>query len=1364
MATFKHLVIKIYSIFAIVAVDSLGIVKTSSAQNISNEGTDFWAVFPTHDPSNAQSLANMNIFVTSKRTSEVTVSCGTYTETKEIPANTVVVFPVPRSVSYIKSAEANSNLINRGIHIKTTAGKPVVAVYGHVYAGARSAASLILPYEALGQKYFSMNYSQDGNGRNFLVLVAADDNTKLKLTEKNGNIRNITLAKTGDVYEYLAPSLTDITGVAVEVDETTSRCKRFAAFSGSTSLIIQCTGSRDPLFQQLYTINSWGKTYAVAPFFNRRCIVRVLAQEDNTKVNIDATQVTINKGQFYETSVLTEGTMVTADKLISVAQYSLTQTCSSINGTNLTGDPDMILLNPIEFSIKKITLFSSDQQAILEKYINVVIKTAAKGSFEVNGDVPANGTWKVFPNNPDYSYIQIRVSEQSLTLSANEGFNAIAYGFGNAESYGYSAGTSLAANQYITVIDNSTQQESNSACVGENASFKITMPYLLNRVLWQFDDGTPNYDDTSPSPIVRVVNGETLYDYTAPVNITYTIDGQQVVRATGFFATDAGSCFGASADFEFVFAVDAKPTADFDAEPETCVGTEVVFTDLSVSNSVDKSVKKWIWDFGDGTPVSNEQNPKHTFAGQGLFTMKLFVATESGCTSEVFTKDIQVYLLPVAKFATSVPLCEKQVIRFQNQSTFANGRIVSWNWDFGDNTTSTDENPEHIYSVSGAYDVKLMVTSEFGCQQVLIQRINVNAIPVVDFELPDFCLADGSAVFTNKSTILGGQPLSYLWDFGDPYADAQRPNTSTQINGSHTYSRTGLYDVTLTVRSATGCTMVLKKQFRVNGSIPRAGFETISASSLCSNTPVVFKDKATVDFGEITKVEWFFDYANKTTPDLVDDQPNLRTQTAKEYSFNYPSFTNVTSKTYVVKMKVYSGGSCAHEQTQTITLYPEATVDFSLKTSCLINGEAEFLNLSSYVINNANLTYQWDFGDQNANTQNPNLSTEKTPFHRYTQAGKYNVSLTVKTPYGCSKTFVKEITIEGSLPVADFLVQNIGNLCSQNPVVFEDKIGLAFGDVTKIEWYYDFANNPTQVEVDNSPGNRLSPKLYTHQYPVFNLPFTKNYTVKMVAYSGNVCVAQVQKNIVLNALPNIEFAPLLDVCFDSAPKQLVAREINGMTGTGVFSGDGVSTTGIFTPSKAGVGVHQIKYSFAVTGGCTVEKTQSITVNETPIVNAGEDKKVLEGGQVSLNATAYGGQNLRFKWTPSTGLDRDDVLIPVVKPTEDMTYILTVTTEKGCTQTDEVFVKLLKNLEIPNAITPNGDLINDEWHINYIYSYPEVEVEIYDRAGQNVYKSKGYAKPFDGSFNGKQLPVGVYYYVIRLTADKKPLKGTLTIVR
>jgi len=133
-----------------------GFATNAVAQNISNEGTDFWTVFPTHDPSNG-SLATMNVNVTSKGDSEVTVSCGSYSETKSIPANTVVTFEVSRPQSYIEYADGNKILTNRAIHILVTPGMAKVVAYSHVFAAARSAATLILPKESLGQKYYSMN-------------------------------------------------------------------------------------------------------------------------------------------------------------------------------------------------------------------------------------------------------------------------------------------------------------------------------------------------------------------------------------------------------------------------------------------------------------------------------------------------------------------------------------------------------------------------------------------------------------------------------------------------------------------------------------------------------------------------------------------------------------------------------------------------------------------------------------------------------------------------------------------------------------------------------------------------------------------------------------------------------------------------------------------------------------------------------------------------------------------------------------------------------------------------------------------------------------------------------------------------------
>ncbi|RZK14494.1 MAG: hypothetical protein EOO43_16275, partial [Flavobacterium sp.] len=344
--------------FTFVLLFLLVSIPEGKAQNISNEGTEFWTVFPTHVP-NQNSPATMNVNVTSRYNTEVTVSCGTTSETKRILANTVVTFLVDRPQSYIEIYDGNRNLVNRGIHIKVTDGMPKVIAYSHVFASARSAATLILPVEALGNKYYSMNYTQDNTGQNFLAVVAVEDNTDLVLHKNDGTTVPINGLNKGDVYQHILP-YEDLTGTYIETASNSS-CKKFATFSGSSAVRIGGDrGGIDPLLQQLYPVNSWGKTYGVVPFIDRRYIVRVLAQDDNTTINFDGVSSgVVNKGKYIE-KVLTEPTIVSSDKIISVAQYAYTQEFSSPIGGELTiGDPEMVMLNPIEFNIKNITLFSS---------------------------------------------------------------------------------------------------------------------------------------------------------------------------------------------------------------------------------------------------------------------------------------------------------------------------------------------------------------------------------------------------------------------------------------------------------------------------------------------------------------------------------------------------------------------------------------------------------------------------------------------------------------------------------------------------------------------------------------------------------------------------------------------------------------------------------------------------------------------------------------------------------------------------------------------------------------------------------------------------------------------------------------------
>jgi gliding motility-associated-like protein len=178
-------------------------------------------------------------------------------------------------------------------------------------------------------------------------------------------------------------------------------------------------------------------------------------------------------------------------------------------------------------------------------------------------------------------------------------------------------------------------------------------------------------------------------------------------------------------------------------------------------------------------------------------------------------------------------------------------------------------------------------------------------------------------------------------------------------------------------------------------------------------------------------------------------------------------------------------------------------------------------------------------------------------------------------------------------------------------------------------------------------------------------------------------------------------------------------------------------------------------------------TASVTVNiwKKPKAMAGPDKRMLEGETVLLEGTAEGTQ-VRYFWTPPNNLDNTFILTPTAGPPANTTYTLHVVSDLGCgTATDNVFVRVYKQVKIPNAFSPNGDGINDDWKILNLETYPEGILQVFNRHGQQVYYSRGYSRNWNGTFNGKPLPVGTYYYVIDLKTEYFPrLSGWVFIAR
>jgi gliding motility-associated-like protein len=182
-------------------------------------------------------------------------------------------------------------------------------------------------------------------------------------------------------------------------------------------------------------------------------------------------------------------------------------------------------------------------------------------------------------------------------------------------------------------------------------------------------------------------------------------------------------------------------------------------------------------------------------------------------------------------------------------------------------------------------------------------------------------------------------------------------------------------------------------------------------------------------------------------------------------------------------------------------------------------------------------------------------------------------------------------------------------------------------------------------------------------------------------------------------------------------------------------------------------------------GCFDTASVMVNIWKKPLANAGPNKQILEGDQVPLEGIAEG-TNVIYFWTPVNYLTNTNSLNPQAAPVDNITYTLNVVSQMGCgTSTDDVFVRVFKKVKIPNAFSPNGDGINDDWKIVNLITYPEATVQVFNRHGQKVFESRGYNVNWNGTYNSQPLPVGTYYYVIDLKTDLFPkLTGWVFVVR
>ncbi len=548
--------------------------------------------------------------------------------------------------------------------------------------------------------------------------------------------------------------------------------------------------------------------------------------------------------------------------------------------------------------------------------------------------------------NPSHTYAAGGTYTVTLTVTDNQSAT-------NAVSHSV---TVTAANQAPTA--NFT-----FSCSGLSCSFTSTSSDPDGSIAgysWNFGDATTS---TAQNPSHTYAAGGS---YTVTLQVTDNQGAQSTTTSKTVTVTPPNQ----------------PPTANFTF---SCSALTCSFT--STSSDPDGSVASYSWNFGDAT-TSTAQNPSHTYAAGGSYTVTLQVTDNQGAQSTTTSKTVTVTAPnqpPTANFTSS---CNGLTCSFTSTSSDPDGSIASYSWNFGDGATSTAQNPSHTYATGGTYSVTLRVTDNQGAQSTTAsQSVTVtppNQPPTANFT---FSCSALSCNFTSTSSDPDGSIASYSWTFGDG-------GTSTAQNPSHSYTAAGSYTVSLRVTDNQGAQSTTTSK-TVTVTAPNQP-PTANFTSSCSALSCNFTSTSSDPDGSIASYSWTFGDGG--------------TSTAQN-----PSHSYTAAGSYTVSLRVTDNqGAQSTTTSKTVTVTaPNQPPTANFTSSC--SGLTCSFTSTSSDPDGSIASYSWTFGDGAT-------STAQNPSHTYAAGGSYTVGLRVTDNQGAQSTTTSKtvtVTAPNSPPVVN---------------------------------------------------------------------------------------------------------------------------------------------------------------------------------------------------------------------------------------------------------------------------------------------------------------------------------------------------------
>ncbi len=1336
------------------------------AQDFSNKGKDFWVGYGSHvnmynatgaDRGKVDTITggsqSMVLYFTSDQNAKVTVeipnSNPIWKRTYDVIANTVTISdPMPKTGAE-DARITTEGKSTKGIHITSDAN---IIAYAHIYNGSVSGASLLFPVNTLARDYYSINYNQVSNNAysyDFTYVIATEDSTYVEITpsvntfDKNNGETFTVLLNKGEIYNIFGRVIVsgasttnantngrstgeDLTGTRIRsVATATSTCKKIAVFSGSGKICITSATSAtaDNYMQQAFPANAWGKKYITVPTAKMpNNIFRIAVSDKTAKVKINGTVLkTTPINDFYYDTLLNSSSLIESDLPIMVAQY-ITSTGAYGNNLNNNGDPEMIYLSPIEQTIKKVTINSTPYARIVDSlhYVNIIIPKEGVNSLKVDGvslhdSIPS-------PYDANYVYFQYKLKAGSHTIVSDSGFNAIAYGYGATESYGYNAGTNVIDLYQKLSVDNQFGViKVPATCKGTPFKVSITLPYKPLSIQWKVpkNDSIPR-DYAPKEDSTYLLNGKTIYRYSLPKFLTIDSAGNYSVQVLVNNPT-ADGCSGEQ-EIDFDLVVYGPPKAQNSILTTHCIKDSVFLNDKTIVVPDDPKIIDYKWLLGTDTVLSGT---KVSFLPKKADSIKInyFIINEIGCLSDTVSQYIYIDSLPKVNFGYSALTCQfKDIVFSDSSSATGKSKLQKWVWDFADfsnvDTLLTKDSVVHHFDTLKNYKVGLSAVTENGCLQKTIKSVTVNPNPLVGVKLPNFCLRDGQAVFTDTSKIIdnsGG--FTYLWDFGDA-ANTAAKNTDTASNPKHLYKTPGDYTIIHTVTSNKGCVSADTVSFTVNGAIPKAHFIVPKDSALCSNELVSITNKSTVDIGKIGKLIIFWDYDRDTTNITVDDNASFD----KAYTHSYAKFHYPDTMSYKIKMLALSGGTCISDSLQNINIVPPPE-KFTFSTFkdyvCL----ADTLNFNYSTLGGTPpYSYTWK-SDQATAKFSGDVLNGLSP-------STVKISLVIQDAKNCIYPYdnLKSVEVrdipKAVLKARDTVVCNGDpiTLVGSNTMFNKWLLNKSIENTSTIDTFSTSKDGTYELVVNDGFCNSLaSNSILITKYDV---PFIN------LSYPAFICI-NTPEPISTNAFdkPNLHYAWDLG----DGSKFATAKPVSHTyTQKGKYAIN-VKVTNDFCPS----------YNYDIKGDSLDVVLPVKPANYTYFVLADIDT-ILHPLKVDSGYTQY-------TWLPNINLSNNKLMKPNFKSDVSITYLLTRTDSVSkCKVVDNYYIDVSNTVAItlPKAFTPNGDNLNDLLKIEYGAGVKQFNyLQIFNRWGNMVFYTKNINEGWDGKYLNNNQEMDAYNYVI-----------------